>query len=103
MSSDHCCWLSASAPKRRLIRRSLQSQNATSVRFSTDRADFQVISGATRRARGAYRIPALYEWRECVTAGGLMSYSTDRDESGQKQVIMLRAFSRARSRPTCRL
>ena len=27
-----------------------------------------------------YRIPALYEWREFVTAGGLVSYSTDRTE-----------------------
>src|SRR5262245_8425633 len=31
-----------------------------------------------------YRIPALYEWREFVTAGGLMSYSTDRTEAGQQ-------------------
>jgi putative ABC transport system substrate-binding protein len=31
-----------------------------------------------------YRIPALYEWREFVTAGGLMSYSTDRDEAGRE-------------------
>ena len=31
-----------------------------------------------------YRIPALYEWREFVTAGGLMSYSTDRNEVGRE-------------------
>ena len=34
-----------------------------------------------------YRIPALYEWREFVTAGGLMSYSTDRDEAGREAGI----------------
>jgi putative ABC transport system substrate-binding protein len=31
-----------------------------------------------------YRIPAIYEWREFVTAGGLMSYSTDRNEVGRE-------------------
>ena len=31
-----------------------------------------------------YRMPALYEWREFVTAGGLMSYSTDRNEVGRE-------------------
>ena len=30
-----------------------------------------------------YRLPALYEWREFVTAGSLMSYSTDRNEFGR--------------------
>ena len=34
-----------------------------------------------------YRIPALYEWREFVTAGGLMSYSTDRNEVGREAGI----------------
>ncbi len=29
-------------------------------------------------------MPALYEWREFVTAGGLMSYSTDRNEVGRE-------------------
>jgi putative tryptophan/tyrosine transport system substrate-binding protein len=32
-------------------------------------------------------IPALYEWREFVTAGGLMSYSTDRNEVGREAGI----------------
>jgi len=41
---------------------------------------FQVISERLVALAARYRIPALYEWREFVTAGGLMSYSTDRNE-----------------------
>jgi putative ABC transport system substrate-binding protein len=44
---------------------------------------FQVISERLIALAARYRIPALYEWREFVTAGGLMSYSTDRNEVGQ--------------------
>jgi len=44
---------------------------------------FQVISERLIALAAHYRIPALYEWREFVTAGGLMSYSTDRTEVGR--------------------
>ena len=44
---------------------------------------FQVIRERLVVLAARYRIPALYEWREFVTAGGLMSYSTDRNEVGQ--------------------
>ncbi len=44
---------------------------------------FQVISGQLIALAARYRLPALYEWREFVTAGGLMSYSTDRNEFGR--------------------
>src|SRR5262245_16050582 len=45
---------------------------------------FQVISGRLIALAARYRIPALYEWREFVTAGGLMSYSTNRNEVGRE-------------------
>jgi putative tryptophan/tyrosine transport system substrate-binding protein len=45
---------------------------------------FQVISEQLIALAARYRIPALYEWREFVTAGGLMSYSTDRKEAGRE-------------------
>jgi putative ABC transport system substrate-binding protein len=45
---------------------------------------FQVISERLFALAARYRIPALYEWREFVMAGGLMSYSTDRNEVGRE-------------------
>jgi putative tryptophan/tyrosine transport system substrate-binding protein len=45
---------------------------------------FQVISERLVALAARYRIPALYEWREFVMAGGLMSYSTDRNEVGRE-------------------
>jgi len=48
---------------------------------------FQVISERLVALAARYRIPALYEWREFVTTGGLMSYSTDRNEVGREAGI----------------
>src|SRR5262249_13081240 len=45
---------------------------------------FQVSSERLAALAAHYRIRALYEWREFVTAGGLMSYSTDRNEVGRE-------------------
>ena len=43
---------------------------------------FQVVADRLVTLAARYRIPALYEWRESVTAGGLMSYNTSRAEAG---------------------
>jgi putative tryptophan/tyrosine transport system substrate-binding protein len=43
-----------------------------------------VISERLAALAARYRMPALYEWREFVTVGGLMSYSTDRNEVGRE-------------------
>ena len=48
---------------------------------------FQVISERLVALAAHYRIPALYEWREFITAGGLISYSTDRNEVGRQAGI----------------
>jgi putative ABC transport system substrate-binding protein len=45
---------------------------------------FQVVKDRLIALAAQHSIPALYEWREFVGAGGLMSYSTNVAESGQQ-------------------
>jgi putative tryptophan/tyrosine transport system substrate-binding protein len=42
---------------------------------------FQVRQDQLVTLAARHSIPAMYEWREFVTAGGLMSYSTNRAEA----------------------
>lgn len=44
---------------------------------------FQGIADRLVTLAARQRLPALYEWREFVTAGGLISYSTSRTEIGR--------------------
>ncbi|MGB8121847.1 MAG: ABC transporter substrate binding protein [Pseudolabrys sp.] len=40
----------------------------------------QVIGARLIALAAQHKIPACYEWRDAVAAGGLMSYNADRDE-----------------------
>ena len=60
----------------------MAERNVAAILFGASQY-FQVIRDRLVALAARYRIPALYEWREFVTAGGLMSYSTDRTESGR--------------------
>lgn len=44
---------------------------------------FQAIADKLVALAARYRIPAIYEWREFVVAGGLMSYNAKRGENGR--------------------
>ena len=57
----------------------IAERNIVSILFGASQY-FQVITDRVVTLAARYRIPALYEWREFVTAGGLVSYSTDRTE-----------------------
>ena len=45
---------------------------------------FQVVSAKLIALAAKHAIPAIYEWPSFVTAGGLMSYSTNRTEIGHQ-------------------
>jgi putative tryptophan/tyrosine transport system substrate-binding protein len=64
----------------------MAERNIAAVLYGTTLL-FQVMTDRLVTLAARYRIPALYEWREFVTAGGLMSYSTDRDEAGREAGI----------------
>jgi putative ABC transport system substrate-binding protein len=45
---------------------------------------FQVVREQLVRLAAQHAIPAIYEWPEFVSAGGLMSYSSNRAEAGRR-------------------
>jgi putative tryptophan/tyrosine transport system substrate-binding protein len=45
---------------------------------------FQVVHERLVSLAARHSIPAIYEWPEFVTAGGLMSYSSSRSEAGRQ-------------------
>jgi ABC transporter substrate binding protein len=57
----------------------IAERNIVAILFGASQY-FQVVTNRVVTLAARYRIPALYEWREFVAAGGLVSYSTDRTE-----------------------
>jgi len=60
----------------------MAQQKVSAVLYGTS-TFFQVISARLIALAAQYKIPACYEWRDPVVAGGLMSYNTDRNESAR--------------------
>jgi len=54
-------------------------QKASAVLYGAS-TFYQVISAHLIELAVRHKIPACYEWRDAVIAGGLMSYNTNRDE-----------------------
>jgi putative ABC transport system substrate-binding protein len=63
---------------------------------------FQVLADRLVALAARYRIPAVYEWREFVAAGGLLSYSTDRPEFGRLAGDYVGRILKGAAPPTCR-
>jgi putative ABC transport system substrate-binding protein len=58
----------------------LAQQKVSAVQYGAT-VLFQVINDRLVELAARHRIPASYEWREAVIAGGLMSYNANRTES----------------------
>jgi ABC-type uncharacterized transport system substrate-binding protein len=61
----------------------MAQRNVSAVLYGTT-PFFQVMSSRLIALAAQHRLPACYEWRDAVVAGGLLSYNTDRDEAGRQ-------------------
>lgn len=64
----------------------MSSRNIAAILYGASQY-YQVISERLIALAARYRIPALYEWRDFVTAGGLISYSTERSEPPRQAAV----------------
>ena len=78
--------LLVSAPEPNARWTSIRSHGTTKGQCSFVRGDdfFQVVSARLIALAAQHKIPACYEWRDPVAAGGLMNYNADRDEVGRQ-------------------
>jgi putative ABC transport system substrate-binding protein len=58
----------------------IAQSNAGAILYSAHQF-FQVVRDQLVALAARHRLPAMYEWREFVAAGGLASYSTNRSEA----------------------
>jgi putative ABC transport system substrate-binding protein len=58
----------------------IEQRNAGAILYSAHQF-FQVVRDQLVALGARHRLPAMYEWREFVSAGGLVSYSTSRSEA----------------------
>jgi putative tryptophan/tyrosine transport system substrate-binding protein len=58
-------------------------QKAAAILYSAS-VFFQVMRNQVVNFAAQHSIPAIYEWPEFVTSGGLMSYSSNRSEAGRQ-------------------
>src|SRR5262245_39080737 len=61
-------------------------RNAGAILYSAHQF-FQVVRDQIVALAARHRLPAMYEWREFVAAGGLVSYSTNRNDAFRQMGI----------------
>lgn len=64
----------------------ISQRNVGAILYSAHQF-FQVVRDQLVALAAQYRLPAMYEWREFVAAGGLVSYSTNRSEAFRQMGI----------------
>ena len=64
-------------------------RNAGAIVYSAHQF-FQVVRDQLVALAARHRLPAMYEWREFATAGGLVSYSTNRGEAFRQMGVYVR-------------
>ena len=81
MRSASRCWCCApeTRPKLDAAFAAMARQNVNAVQYGAT-TFYQVINDRLVTLAARHKMPASYEWRDAVVAGGLMSYDANRTE-----------------------